>query len=377
MAKAKMLSQVIHPSQIIWFRDTNLARKTGDYGNLDSLKESLVNTGWQLTGDGTIECEKLPEHLKARAFDERSSRWLELQTQAKVDPKKLVDLSVFEELYTKNGKIVEPEYLGISGNRRSEVFFDAMVIRRSAQQPISDEIPVMVKHYDSPLDRLSEQMRENEWKLVGFKQPSPVDKLLAAKEAIELGASQARVRELFKDGMGIKLWWIVELNARFPELRIVERMQLDPKDPEFVNVQSAKFDDLQKLGLRSNPEALAAHNGKIREKMEISGSSEEEILSKQSAPISASEVDSYFRGKREGGNADKIMKKETIENLSKNSPSSVARDCFKSVMTNNTDHMRVHRELAICYEACFKLAAHRVKLEALLLRCVDDPNLLG
>lgn len=361
MAKQKneTLAILVPVSSVIWFKEMNKARATGNYGTADQLKTLrgyLAASGWRQSGDGTIEVEKLPDNLKDRAAKERHDRWEFLKLQAKQDVEKLIDLAVFEELYVENGKLRPVEYLGVSGNRRSTVFFDAMVDRRRAGEPLTTVLPVQVCVFESDLERLETQTGENEFKTAGFIEMSTLDKLQAAKEMVELGAIQNDIRKAFKDGTGQKLWGILQLNKRFPDLNLIERMGRDPKDPSWINIGAVK-NDLSSLITRTDPEELEEKNRKIRDKMKIQGKSDAAIEVELFQPAGRDDVEAYFMGRKEEGNAEKIMKKDTIKGLSENFPARPLAKMAKAVYDNNVDVVKAYRVAAEGFNAIDSLLA--------------------
>ena len=171
MAKqaARTLSQVVAFAEVAWFKETNRARPTGDYGELNALRNSFKERGWLIDDNGTIKTEELADSLIERALKERQDKWDTLKAQAAANSNTLVDLRTFEELYCEKGKLIVPKWLGISGNRRNEAFYPAMVERKKENLELSKEVPIIIRHYENALQRLMDQVDENEMKNLGKK----------------------------------------------------------------------------------------------------------------------------------------------------------------------------------------------------------------
>ena len=334
MAKANILSQIVAYASVIWFRERNRARSAGDYGKSDDLLRSMTERGWVLDEDGTVRVEECTPEMLERALTLRQEEWDRLKTQAAADPTKSIDLVVWEERFVSNGKLIKPTYVGVTGNRRDSVSQDASVARRKKGEAIITEIPVIVRHYGSAMERLADQVGENHFKGLGAVLPSDQDNLIAARELVEYGASQADLRRTFKDGVGQKLWGICALNNRFPELRIIERMLLKPEDEGFINMKAVHYKDLPTMLTRSNAEELAKKNESLLNQGK-------ETL----RPADADDVMRYLSAPKAEGNAAKVMKGETVRNLSESFPCVAIRAAFKAVADNSIDELKPYREL--------------------------------
>ena len=337
MAKQKALSVIVHIASVVWFRDLNRARPTGDYGKAEELRDSMTARGWVVDEDGTVKVKKATDAHKARAFKERTEKWEGLKAIAAADSTKLIELATFEHIYVEGGKIRPVEYVGITGNRRDSVYLAAMAARKRENLEITTEIPVIVREYATPLAELAEQIGENELKSLGFNPTTAVDKLLAAKQAVELGATQSDLRTVFKDGIGQKLWGVIQLNSRFPELGIIDRMKKKPDEDGYIRLESVKTADLPTMVLRSDPKALAEKN----EKNVIQG--KEPIK-----PATVDDVARFFALPQKGaGNEPKVMKGDSIRGLAENFPIMPLRAMAKAVANNNTDGLKIYQAAAL------------------------------
>lgn len=363
MAKQKTLSVIVHIASVVWFRDLNRARPTGDYGKAEELKDSMTTRGWVIDEDGTVKVKKATDEHKARAQKERAEKWESLKGIATADSTKLVELSTFEQIYVEGGKIRPVEYVGITGNRRDSVFFAAMAARKRENLEITTEIPVIVREYATPLAELAEQIGENELKSLGFNPTTAVDKLLAAKAAVELGATQSDLRTVFKDGIGQKLWGVIQLNSRFPDMGIIQRMCLKPDDDGYIRLESVKTADLPTMVMRTDSKALAEKN----EKLLLQGK-------EQIKPATADDVARFFALPQKGtGNELKVMKGDSIRGLADNFPIMPLRAMAKAIASNNTDGLKVYQAAALGFNMLDSLLAEGdyPPMELLLLKVVQ------
>lgn len=333
----RTLSIIIHVGSVIWFKDLNRARPNGHYGDNKELLTSMTTRGWVCDEDGTIKAEKISDSLRERAIKELTELWESYKSLAKTDSTKLVDLNVFEEVHVENGKIRVPEFVGVTGNRRDSVFLQAMIARRKENLPITVDVPVIIRHYNSPLERLIDQVGENELKSLGFNPTTDVDKLIAAKEAVEMGAIQSDLRKVFKDGTGQKLWGVIRLNALYPELRIIERMRLKTDDPAYIKLAGVPTKDLPTLVLRSEPSELAAKNNSLA----LAGKA-------QLTAATQDEVAAFFAGSTvSDGRNDKVMKGDNIRSLAGNFPCAPVRAMANAIALNQTDALKKYQTNAL------------------------------
>lgn len=341
--KSQDFASIVHISQIVWFRDHNDARPTGNYGKFDDLKSSFIERGWLKDNNGMVAVESASAEDKERGLRERQQQWDALKAASKQDAAKLIDLAAWEEIWVSGGKLRGIDYVGISGNRRSEAYFPAMVERRKGNLPITTEVPALVYNNLSPLERLEVQIDENEMKAWGFQDMSDVDRLLSANKAVELGANQTQLRRTFKDGTGQKLWAVIRLDKRFPNIGIIRRCTLEPQDPAWVNLRGMKYHpDLASLLLRTDPEALAEKN----QKQLLQGL--EPI-----APATEDDVTAYVGGKKtdDNGNKPKVMKGDNIRGLADSFPALPLRAMAAAIANSQVDGLKIYQAAAPGFNA--------------------------
>lgn len=330
MAKYKSFSSVVPVAEVAWFKRLNIARLTGDYGDekdLQKTQDSLTLHGWMQNSNGTVDVEPASDTLAEEAQAERQSEWDRLKESAKTNGNDAIRLKVFELLYTDNGKKLIPvKFVGISGNRRSQVFFRAMVARYESGEPVTTEIPVINHGHLQPLERLAVQVGENEGKTEGFREMSNADRLLAAKRCLQYGGKESHLSKIFKRGMAQKLWAIARLDALWPNARVIERMCLPEGHEEHVPWGIDK-EVARKLADRSDPDTLQSLNQRLTAggKPAEQSATEQEVLAYVTAPAG------------NGGNKPKILDREAIEGLSKNFPAIPLRMMAKAILERNVD----------------------------------------
>jgi hypothetical protein len=370
--KNEGVSQVVSVASVFHHREFNGARLSGDYGNTKEAISSLTKNGWWFTGDGTIEVEKISDVWKERAVKELTAKWESLKNAAVADAKSAPALHVFETIQTRKGKLIVPDYMAVSGNRRLTSLPEANVNRYVASKPdnvipLITEVLVIVQSFASDKDRLVAQILENEGKTQGFAGTSNKDKIMGAKRILEYGGLQADIRKAYKDGMGQKLYGILVLATRFPDLDIVNRLiELKPEDPRFVRFEGIKFSDLPKLVLRSDSDALGKENAKLR-------TSGKETM----RALSSEDLEQFLQDGKTGVNDPKIMKKENIVALSTQNPNTAVQDVAKSIVNNNQDTLSKYVANAVAYNALGSLIDQGVgpDLESILVSLTKAQDL--
>lgn len=331
MAKYKVGSSIVPFASVIWFREYNGSRPSGNYGTEQEMKTTLnvlTDQDWVLDNRGIIKVEELTEDLVERAMTERQQAWDYWKSQAKLDPvNQAVRLQVWEELYTVGGKkLIQPELLGIDGNRRAQVAFEAKVARWLAKQPVSKELNVQICTFENPLQRLLMQVADNDQATSGKLEISNVDRILAAQKVYKMGGIEADLSKSFKRGMAQKLWAIVTLDNQHPGIGIIERMALPPEHENFISWGVDK-EDMRNLALRSDKAALEKKNA--------------QLMTAGKAPLlpaTVAEVENYFKSpKANGGNKPKIMNREHIEGMATTHAIKIVQATAKAIMQNNQD----------------------------------------
>lgn len=334
---AQALVQNVKVGQIYHHPEYNVARLGGDSftdTKKKALTASMVREGWRQNGDGVLEVTKITKEWAERAAADYTKRWEDLKAQVEKDSKQFGPrLHVFEHNHVKKGKILVPDYMGVSGNCRAQCIDDANVARFTAvpteesPEPLSliDTIPVMIREFANEKERAIAQMLENTGKLEGFSKPSEKDMLKCAAFILEQGGIQTDIRRAFGDTTGQKVFGILTLNKRFPGVKLLERIiSRDPTDPTFIRYSSIKGADLPTLVLRSDSKALDEKNRKERT------AGRGDLL-----PLDQAGLEDFLGTPKT--NDPKIMKKENIQSLKDNNSNTIVKAVASSIMSNNID----------------------------------------
>lgn len=248
-------------SDIHWLRSMNDARdtqpllepskvskKTGDNVH-DGVWESLIARGWspELPCQGIL----LPyayigddgKQHTITADDCVADRQEQVKAAEKDNPALAETLKA---IWTKDGKYVRPVFVANSGFTRGLSLPNiigakgrAMAAGGVEYDPSTFTVHVVVKHFASESDRVSEQAFENESRtMAGVTSMNWLDRIksgqriLASRRAEGKPANQSVLRDAFGVGNGQKLWSILTADGRFGDkLRLLERIRLpQPKD---------------------------------------------------------------------------------------------------------------------------------------------------
>jgi len=123
----------------------------------------------------------------------------------------------------------EPKYGGNMGYRRGYAMLGACHVRQwTSPGDYRFAIPVTVIAKQSELDRLSAHLFENTGKQAGCSILRPLDYLKAAIQVVAAGGQEATlVKANVKRGTAQKVFALASLNARFPTLKLADRLFAD------------------------------------------------------------------------------------------------------------------------------------------------------
>ncbi len=343
-------AMMVKVSDVFHHPEYNVARLSGDSvteGKKKELTAALIREGWRMNGDGVLEVTKITDSWKERAVQELTKQWEDLKAQSEKDSEALAKLKCFEVNRVKSGKIIVPKYMGVSGNCRNSVLLDANVARYTAKPtpehpdplPLITEYPVIVREFENEKERAIAQALENMGKLEGFSKPSEKDQLRCANFIMQNGGSQSDLRRAFTDTTGQKLFGIITLNNRFPEVQLLDRIiNRDPADPTFIRYGGIKGSDLPRLVMRSDSRALEEHN----RKQEVNGN---ELV----RPLDRAGLENFLGTPKV--NDPKIMKKDNIANLQTQNSNRIVQATAKSIIENNVDPLAKYIAHAAVYNA--------------------------
>ena len=302
------------------------------------------------------------DELLKNEMELRRNLWEDLKGSRNTEP---LPLEVFEEMYVHNGKLIEPKYLANMCFQRGSVFFKSMVERRKlatddtyaklARTTIEEQArsgndgslrdlwPVTIRSYADEGERISDQLNENTGKNRGATPLSDLAQLKIATIYWDLCYPQTRFRKEFSsDTMGQKLYYICELNARFPSLRIVERMRTDAASEQNLPFTSCKHTDLTDLAHATDPD----YGRTVFEQKSIG---KNQFLLKSESfpdgvkhPAKGDVVEDYFRRLKNGPITPPIMKRKEMLDIIKQSGNDVIKDTVRAILENNMDHFQGH-----------------------------------
>lgn len=85
-----------------------------------------------------------------------------------------------------------------------------------------------------------------------------IEQLREASTMYDSGATEAKLRKTFGNGIGIKLYWICFFNERYPDCALISRLL--GKQIDFTRI---KYPELQAFSQRLSRAALPAYNEKL------------------------------------------------------------------------------------------------------------------
>ena len=388
MASATSHSTNVKVAEVFHHKDFNMARLSGETNPTKEaeLHKSMVADGWRMNGDGVLEVVKIDDVWLKKATEVLTERWTALKEAAKVDSKKLSALHVFEATRTKGGKLIAPKYMGVSGNTRDKllelgVFGEkplpsVNVARYDAGLPLILEYPVIVVEFENSMERIIAQVLENSGKLTGFSKMTERDFLLAAKAIYteskkirkgSLKGVQNDIRRAVGETSGQKLYGIMVLDERFPEVKLFHRLtELKPEDAGFLRYGPISGPALPNLVMRSDPTELANENVKRRTKG-----------LEQYAPMTAEKLEEFLGTPKT--NAQKIMSKDNIAAFDTDYQCDIIKETARSIYRNDVDGLKKFEVHSTLYNTAASIVSlgFGPDLEELLLAVTkaQDPKI--
>lgn len=232
-----------HPSEIHSFAHLNKSRQPGSWFKADnSDKFSLAGTmsaGWN-DALGTVIARELSKEEVIAAIKERETTWkalilasddvkIPLPSGETVTVSAKDYLFTWQELYTEKGKIVAPKYANVMAYRRLSVFALGLAARHKfdKEAKVQEVIPLNIKHYDKVEDSYGDCVTENTRKSDGIKTLDWKDMVFSGKALFTALYKEARFREIYKVGTAQKLYRFLQLDAKYPSLKLTEKVMAD------------------------------------------------------------------------------------------------------------------------------------------------------
>ncbi len=343
-------SDVVKIGKVFHHKNFNKARLSGETNPAKEreLHQSMVADGWKMNGDGTLEVVKIDEFWKDFATKFLTEKWAKLKEAVKTNSKLQSELHVFEQTRTAKGKIIVPELMGVSGNTRDRMLTEGIlgekplpgvnVARYDAGLPLITEYPVIVAEFDNMLELVINQVLENSGKLTGFSKMTEKDFLLAAKIIYDeskkvrkgsLKGVQNDIRRAVGDTSGQKLFGIMVLDERFPDVKLLHRLtNLKTEEAGFLRYGPISGPAMPNLVMRSDPQALADENVRRRTK----GLEQYSALTQEG-------LEDFLGTKKT--NAHKIMSKDNIVEMKDTKyQNEIIKATAAAVYDNNTDPLK-------------------------------------
>lgn len=266
--------------------------------------------------------EALREREEARAILEQSQKEYSLTAD---DGKKATIgggdvLRSWDQLFTKKGKIMIPSHGVVYAHRRWNVYPVVQAFRAKMGLDIQQDIPCEIITGNEQA-RYERCLLENAKKKDGTRPVTFVDNLHGAYKMRSLGCSQSDLRRVWNHGTGQKLWRLLDLNAKFPDLKIMDKACAGT-----FNVEQTDKERLQTL-----------LNGKTDKDTGV-------VLAK--AADEAQVLEYLSNPKADNGNAAKIASKEKIANLSKHSPVILIKDTASAIAANDLAALAKYTDVA-------------------------------
>lgn len=361
-------SEVANVGEIFHHPDYNAARLTGNYGSENETKKlfgSMLTEGWRMNGDGVIEVEKITQPWLEKAMGILTTKWEKLKADGK---DALPALHVFETLRVHKGKLIQPKWMGISGNRRFSILDEVNLARYTAEpsQPLIAKVPVIERVFESEKDRLVAQMLENFGKMEGFARPTEKDMLLFGRLLLSKGGTQQDLRKAFTATTGQKVYGVLTLDARFPSVELVNRIiKLPEDDPRKLKYGPIPGAALPNLVLRSDKGELVKENAKRRTKGEP-----------EFAPLTVELLEEFVTGtKNRGTNEAKMMDKDSIKTIAEQNQNVVVKTAFQSIINRNSDLLNpyiAHADAFNALDSLVKVAGPEMDLILKTLTAAPD-----
>ena len=333
-------------SAIHHFAKENYSRQEGNaFKNNDERVSlaKLIAGKWDHTRDGAVlTLEELTAAEVELAVSERVATWKFLKesnadTAIKVagaEKDREITVSAgdmlvsFENTYVNKGKIIAPKYRGMYAFRRFAVIVLANALAKKLEKPEITEVPAtMFENKDEKGNTLTGEKLDRARKMVCIAENTKKndgvhildwrDIMRAAYNLFISGCSQNNLRDLFKDGTGQKLWWLLQLN------NIIVTPVKDEVSGETKNVYGGLVEAIVNGFKVSKPHMkVKAVFDELVPKVETDA--KPTLAEVQEALETEASVTAL------SGN--------TVKNLSKNSPILLVREMLNAVVTGNADY---------------------------------------
>ncbi len=311
---------------VFWFAEDNVARAvTGHFrkeGDRSTVAVAMF-PGWNQNKSGPLIVRPLSDEEKSEALRRLSSSWEALKAanlsdepltiridDANVSVSLADQCRVFEQIFTKNGKLITPKYAGVTGYRRGESWLLASTLRAKRNLEPAIDLPVIVREYKNKQDQYADNVLENAGKMDAAMAMSSADVALACILMVELGASESDLQKSLggpsKRGTAQKMFALARLNGLHPKLDVKAA----------VKAGTIKIPALDKEAMRKMAQEDA----------------------------SAEDVKAYLENPKKEKNQKKAMGRPAIERLKENNPCIAVKMVCQAILN---DDATVLRELTL------------------------------
>lgn len=309
--------------------------------------ESFVNKGWLAEKPVHIfPVESAVGDFADKAGMARKARhdfWLEQETvslkihldgndEASKFDLSAVDLANAHKMtyLTEKGNDRKINWLGVSGHRRARMLIIANAILLRLKRPIITEMATIKSEYGHITDLQEACLWENLSQVQGVVTLGIPDKLTAARHMYQKGALEIRLRKVFKDGMGQKLYGLCWNDDHYGT-DLVDRCIKDPK----------LFGPLTAADLRKFRNAYEEAESVVDNP--DSSESDVEIMKAVMAPDALVQ---YFENPKAGKKNEPAMaKKDTITGIGQ-SPVKIIKAVVKAVLKDMPTTLDVYTPYA-------------------------------
>lgn len=340
---------------ILWLPKRNY-RTAGKPSELTSIQASLKAFAWREDSPAHVEPVKgsgVDPNDVLVAMAERQIIWDRLKVSS--SPENQVRLKVFRELFVDQNKdvLIQPEYLGVTGFQRSSVYMTAMVDRLIDQEfgdkEVVSLIPVLVSTFSDPFQRLEAQVLENGIQ-TARAQVKELDILKPAADLIQnRGWNEYRVQTAFNMGRttGQKVYAIARLHLKFPDVGVIPRMLVSPKDEGFVSYGKIDKEAVRRLKDRTETRKLSEMAEKAK--------AENRQLKPEETPATEEEVKLFFDNVGKVPNAPKRIGDAKLKDIAEISHNDVLKGFIEDVTTAGSGTITLLNSSASAWNALRKL----------------------
>lgn len=322
-------------SQLYSDRDQNWGRMysgRAEPKTLEVLRKSLKELTW--ISSVFVQCRKMTPEEQAKYYNRLQAEWQAWKDKAHTPVSTELDkdnLRVFEVMHLdKNGKLIKPVYLMMTGNQRFSQLHGAsldrwytgikekwgalgvdcpvnpedglptkVTEREAPEEWVIKTVPVEIVEYASEEEQVAAQYAENGIKRIGDTPPNRLDQAMVAQKIVQLRgklpteAELARILKLTKRGEIQDVWRMVAIDWYGGEqlnylnrccLRVIDEKGVSKPDvdnPDYINytwrLSNTFSPDVKKLSVlminRMNP----AWVDKTRTAMLANGKDEADI----------------------------------------------------------------------------------------------------